>query len=175
MLASADRAVSALCQLSLFVGAGASFGIFVLLVGSSFRRYLLGTPIAVTEELAALLFVATSFCSIPYGLMAGRHIRLQVLGDRLPLRLAAWASVVGDFLGAGVLAIVVIQLVAFARYSQEVGARTDVSELLLWPWMMVMPSMLGLVAIALVLRAVQRGVCAARGQFELPSAESQVD
>lgn len=165
-----DAVVSWLCRVSLWAGAGATLGILTLLVGSSMLRYVLGTPLAMTEELAGLLFVATAFCAVPYAMLAGRQIRLLVLVRHLPAPLVAWASVVGDLLGAFLLLVIVVQQVRFAEYSRAVGARTDVGEILLWPWMLLMPAMLALLALALTLRCVQRATLALRGQFVSPAA-----
>lgn len=164
MASASDRIVSAVCRLGLAAGAMSTACIFVLLAGSSVRRYLLGTPIAYAEELTGLLFVVTSFAAAPFGVLANRHIRLLVLWRRLPAALGSWLAVVGDTFAVAILALIVREMVAFAEYSREVGARTEISELLLWPWMYVMPGALALLGLALAWRAFERAKDAIQGR-----------
>lgn len=136
------------------IGCVAVVGILVLLVGSSLKRYLLGTPIPVTEELAALLFVAVSFCSMPYGYFARRQIRVLVVWRRLPPRLAAWGAVAGDVASIAVLGIVIQSMYGFTAFSFDVRAVSEVADIVLWPWMGLMMAMLGLLALAIAVRSV---------------------
>ena len=53
--------------------------IVVLLVVSSLQRYVIGSPIPITEELAGLLFLGSAFLSLAYGFTQNRHVRLELL------------------------------------------------------------------------------------------------
>lgn len=147
-----DRAVERVALWCVYAGCVAVVGILVLLAGSSIKRYVLGTPIPVTEELAALFFVAVSFCSMPYGFCARRQIRVLVLWRRLPERLSAWAAVAGDLVAIAILVVLIQSLWAFTQFSLEVGAVSEVADIPLWPWMALMTAMLGLLGLALVTR-----------------------
>jgi len=147
-----DAAVERVALWCVYGGCVAVVGILVLLTGSSIKRYLLGTPIPVTEELAALFFVAVSFCSMPYGFCARRQIRVLIAWRRLPERTAAWAAVAGDVAAIAVLAVLIQSLLAFTRFSIEVGAASEVADLPLWPWMLLMTAMLALLAVAVATR-----------------------
>ncbi|MEO8654042.1 MAG: TRAP transporter small permease subunit [Ramlibacter sp.] len=165
MLAASNRLIDAICRFGLQVGAASTAGFFVLLAGSSIRRYVLGSPIAYTEELAGLLFVVTSFAAVPFGVMSGRHIRLLLVWRHLPQPLASWLGVIGDLLAVAVLWVIVTQMVAFAEYTRQVGARSEISELLLWPWMYFMPLSLSLLGLALAWRALMRAVETRHGRY----------
>lgn len=129
-------------------------GIVILLVGSSVRRYFLGSPIPVTEELAALLFAALSFLSIPEGFMHDRQIRVGIVWRKLPLAVQGWAMLVGHFFTLLILGWLARWTFDFALTSLTLGSRTYVSEILLWPWMMLIPVALGILALAVVVRIV---------------------
>lgn len=154
MIDRIDRAVERLARLCIDLGCVAVVGILVLLVGSSVKRYLLGTPIPITEELAGLLFVAVSFCSMPYGYCARQQIRVLLVWRRLPPRLAAWAAVAGDLAAMAVLGVLIASLWGFTALSHEVGAKSAVSDIPLSPWMALMTAMLALLALALASRSL---------------------
>lgn len=166
MLARAQRAVEAVSRAGLALGALATAGIFVLLAVSSLKRYFGGSPVPYTEELAGLLFVVTSIAAVPHAVATGQHVRLLVLWRRLPPLLAGALAVAGDLAGAAVLVVLVRQMVAFAAYSLDVGSRTEISELLLWPWMAVMPLSLAVLALAITLRALGRLAALRSGRID---------
>lgn len=175
MLKAANRAVESICRLGLVLGAAATGGIFLLLAGSSIRRYVVGSPVSYTEELAGLLFVVTSIAAVPYAVVSGQHIRLLLLWRKLPQPLASWLAMAGDLMGAVVLAILLWQMVAFAEYSRQVASRTEISELLLWPWMYVLPAALGLLAVAMVFRALVRAAGISQGRYTSLQAGTSLD
>ncbi len=175
MIDTLDRVMLAICRVCLWLGAASAGAIFLLLAGSSVKRYVLGSPWPFTEELAGLLFVVTSFAAVPYGAFRAQHIRILVVWRRLPVRAGTWLGVLGDLLGVAVLGVVVLQMVAFAEYSREVGARSEVSQLLLWPWMYCMPLALTLLAAVLALKALHRAVEACHGRFVSLSAGASLD
>lgn len=154
MIEKFDRAVERLARLCIDIGCVATVGILVLLAGSSVKRYVLGTPIPITEELAGLLFVAVSFCSIPYGYCARQQIRVLMVWHRLPRRLASWAAVGGDLASVAVVGLLIQSLYEFTDFSHQVGAKSAVSDITLWPWMALMMAMLALLGLALASRSL---------------------
>lgn len=128
--------------------------IVLVLVVASTQRYVLSTPIAATEEIAAYLFVALSFAALVGGFVERRHIRLLPLWQRLPARLQNAMLLLGHLAAVGVLALVIRETFDFAWSSYRFGTRSYVADLLEWPWMMIIPASLTLLAIALLLRAV---------------------
>lgn len=152
-----DRAEHAVAACSRLMGVAAALavaGIVVLLVSSSVRRYLLGSPIPVTEELTALLFAALSFLSIVEGFVHDRQIRVGIVWRRLPRPLRNWTMLAGHVLTLVVLGWLVRWTFEFSLVSLELGSRTYVSELLLWPWMMLIPGSLALLGLAVAVRAL---------------------
>lgn len=152
-----DRAEHAVTVCSRVMGVAAAVavaGIVVLLVSSSVRRYVLGSPIPVTEELTALLFAALSFLSIVEGFVHDRQIRVGIVWRKLPRPLRNWAMLAGHVFTLVVLAWLVRWTLEFSVVSLELGSRTYVSGLLLWPWMMLIPASLALLCVAVAVRAV---------------------
>lgn len=144
--------------------------IVLVLAFSSLQRYALAQPIPATEEIAAYLFVCVAFLSMVGGLVEGRHIRILPLWRKLPMRAQNWTMLAGHLFSVAVLAVIIRETFAFARSSYEFGARSYVANLLEWPWMMILPAALTLLALAIAIRALADLDRALRG---LPAPEAQ--
>lgn len=131
-----------------------------LVVLSVVMRYALGTPFRFTEELVALLYMAMVFLAVPIATVERRHVSIEVLPGRLrhrlrrPLALAACAVMVA-FCGWFAWAAL-----GFVQQSARFGSRTEQADILLWPWMAIIPATFGFV----VLIAIAQAVDAARGR-----------
>ena len=148
----AERALFVVSRIQASAASLAVAGMVILLVGSSFRRYVFGKPIPVTEELGALLFVTLAFLSVTEGFMADRQVRVQVVWRLLPPRIKGWAMVVGHGLSVIGLVIIVRATWDFAYFSYQVGAETYITEILVWPWMMLIPASLTILILATIVR-----------------------
>lgn len=148
----AQRAVAGLAALLAALSALAVAGIVVILVFSAVQRYVLTRPMPETEELAGFLFVALAFLSIADGFVRNRQIRIEMVWRKLPARLQGWATIAGHVMTLAVLALIARELYGFAWSSLEFGSRSDNADLLMWPWMMVMPLGMALLALAVVAR-----------------------
>ncbi len=141
-----------IARLATLLAALAVSGIVLVLVFSSLQRYALEQPIPATEEIAAYLFVTVTFLSLVEGIAQGRHIRILPLWRRLPQRWQGWAMLAGHLGSLVVLAFLIRETFAFAWSSLEFGARSYVSNLLEWPWMMLLPAALALLSISILAR-----------------------
>lgn len=150
-----DRFAVVLARILSIIAALAVAAIVVVLVFSSFQRYVLTSPIPATEEIAAYLFVMVAFLAIMEGMVAGRQIRVLPVWQRLPLRLQGWTMIAGHVLSLGVLVILIRETFAFAWASYQFGARSYVANLLEWPWMMIIPLALSALALALLARLLE--------------------
>lgn len=148
----AERVLLVLCWIQASAAGLAVAGMVALLVGSSFGRYVFGNPISITEELGALLFVTLAFLSVTEGFMADRQVRIQVVWRLLPPRIKGWAMVVGHGLSVIGLVIIIQATWDFAYFSYEVGAETYITEIPVWPWMMLIPAALAILVAATVVR-----------------------
>lgn len=120
----------------------------VLLACGSIARYGFRAPVPYTEELSSLLFVAVSFLGLAKVFVSGGHITFggrSAIADNAGQPVRRAASLV---FAAVVLGVIFPPTLNFATLSMHLGARSDVAELLLWPWMFLIP--LGIAALLLV-------------------------
>ncbi|WP_221796519.1 TRAP transporter small permease [Oceanobacter mangrovi] len=146
-----DRMVQALFYIGVLAGAAMA----LLILASALLRYLAGAPISFSDELAGLLFVTLAFTTFPYVMDRAEHIRLTILTERFgPLgqRLCRFGACLIFFTFASVF---VYESWNFMDFSKMIESRSDVSGLLLWPWMALMPAAMA-VCLLVELRALWR-------------------
>ena len=128
-----------------------------VILASSVMRYVVGAPLAFQEELVGLFFVALVFLSLPNCTMAHKHVRVTVVTEFLPgnwRKVAELTSLVLILIFSVVFASLTFD---FAKLSYQIGALTEVGDIVLFPWMMLMPiglGLMGLVALLQILRAL---------------------
>lgn len=127
----------------------------VTIVASATARYVMGAPLAFQEELVGLFFVALAFLSLPDCTMRDGHIAITALRD---LQSAFWRRLA--HLVALVASLVFTAAFTFLSYdfaalSYLIGARSDVANLTLYPWMALMPLGMGLTSVVLLLKIVR--------------------
>lgn len=150
----AERLSRCLGWIATAVSALAVGAIVIVLTFSSLQRYLLEKPIPATEEIAGYLFVMLAFLALVGGFVERRHIRVLPLWHRLPAGAQGWTILLGHLAAVATLALVIRETFLFAWQSRAYGARSYVANMLEWPWMMVIPVALSLLALVLVLRMV---------------------
>lgn len=65
--------------------------LMVLLVFTEvFFRYVIGKPLMVADEFSAYMLVFMSYLGMAYAWKERAHIRITIMVDRLPLRVASW-------------------------------------------------------------------------------------
>ncbi|MEL7612797.1 TRAP transporter small permease [Vreelandella titanicae] len=124
---------------SFLLGVMSGIAMTALIFVSTLMRYLGGHPLRFSDELAGLLFLTLTFLCLPYVLNKGRHIRIEILVNLMPAGIAR----IMDFIGVVVLltfcAIFAFESWNFMNFSFSLNSRTDISSILLWPWMAIMP------------------------------------
>ena len=154
-----DSSVDALLMASRVVGrlgmvmsCVAIVGIVMLLAASALVRYIFNAPIAYTEDLSGLLFVIVFTASMAHAANQGSHFRIVLVWSRLSASLRAYAMILGDMMT--VLAFAVIAKVAweFADLSKTLNSRSDFGDLLLWPWMMIVPASIACFCFAVIVQ-----------------------
>lgn len=150
--------VDTVARWSAYVAAVGIFAIAALLTVSSLKRYIFQTPIQETEELGGLLFMATTFLALGYGMTQNRHVRLELFWRHLPGRLQDAASLLAYFLVIVAVGALIVQTWATTLNSFEYGNRSVMTEILLWPWRLIMPASLALVLMAALVRFLELGL-----------------
>ena len=165
-----ERAAAALATLLGWLAALAVLAIAALLVVSSLKRYLFVSPVPATEELGSLLFLALGLLSLAYGFVNQRHVRVDIIWRRFPGRTRRALEAAGLLLAVPAIIILVRETWDVAVFSFEIGARSDMSEINLWPWRLVLPLGLGALGLVILLRAVTIVLALIAGQEDGPPA-----
>jgi TRAP-type C4-dicarboxylate transport system permease small subunit len=167
-----ETGVTALARLAAWVAALAVAAITGLLVVSSIKRYLFSNPIPETEELTSLLFLAMGLLAIPYGLARNRHVRIELAWQRFPIRWRSGLEALGLAIGALAVALLVRETWQSTLFGYDIGARTDMNEIRIWPWQAMLPFGLGLFAAALTARALVLALRLATGRIDEERADA---
>lgn len=134
--------------------------ICVLIVAQILARQF-GTMIPSTDEFAAYCMAASGFLALPYALMRGAHIRVELLFRILPQRSLFAVEVLGNVVGLLIAAYLAWYCALFVLESYEFKEVS--SGLLPIPmWIPQMPMVLG--TVILVIAMAERLVLVCRGQ-----------
>ena len=128
----------------------------VVLVGTSVTmRHLAHAPFRFTEELVGLLMTVAFFLALPLITLNAEHVRVQIVVNSLPERVARWVAVVAALFGI-MFAIWFFWLcLPWFEFAYVRAIKTDVGRLLMYPWMAVLPLSILLTSIAFALRALR--------------------
>lgn len=139
MLSKISSIINKAAYGSFLLGVASGIGMTALIFISTLMRYLGGRPLRFSDELAGLLFLTLTFLCLPHVLNKGRHIRIEILINLMPPGIAK----VMDFIGVITLltfcTIFAYESWNFMNFSFSLNSRTDISSILLWPWMAIMP------------------------------------
>lgn len=141
----------------LATGCGVALTGFVAL--SAIMRYVFRSPFAFTEELVGLLFAALVFLALPFITLNRKHIHVTLLSDLFPKKIQRLTNIAGDLLVLLFCVWFGSFAFDFAYFSFELGARTDLSRIILWPWM-------ALIVLASFLMGVYSIVHLIRGYYD---------
>lgn len=122
-------------QRSLLGTAALALALMLVLVFSGVAmRYLFGSPLAFTEELAGLLMVICFFFAIASGIEQRSDIRITLLSGLLKGRMRVWAWRLAEGLLLAYLAVFAWQAWNFVQIGIKFKERSEQASLLLWPW-----------------------------------------
>ena len=158
---------------ALLVGAGISvLAMTGLVVLAAFMRYIVGSPFAFTEELVALMFLAMVFLTIPISTVRREHIVVTVCVERAGPRLQRGLALVATLVMLVFAVWFVFESYQSAAFSRKIGARTEQVDLLVWPWMGIMPAIMAFVGVIVTLQAWQAVGGLRRGGGPLPDRQT---
>ena len=147
--------IACVARWTAYISAIGIFFIVLLLVGSSLKRYLFQQPIHVTEELGGLLFLATTFLGLTYGFVKNRHVRLEVFWRKIPSPWNNISEAIGYVLCIGGLTILIRETWALTVFSYDIQGKSVMTELILWPWRLIIPVILTFLGLAIFVRLLQ--------------------
>ena len=140
LLLRISRGLTYLATISLLLMA-------VLVITSAIMRYFVGRPFRFTEELVALLYMAMVYLAIPLVTARRAQITVSVLPERLAQMLAGLLRVGSALVMVGFCTWFMIEAWDFSEYSRRLSSRTEQFDILLWPWMVLIPITLGFTTI----------------------------
>jgi len=154
-----------------FLGGLATLAMTGLITFDVLMRYFLNAPQLFVDEIVGFLQVLVVFWGLAYTFQVRGHIRVDLVTNHLGGRVRAWCRVVTLTVGlvlVGVLSWVTLDSTLTAyRY----GRVSTVMLYPLWPAMLLIPTGLALMGVAM-LRALQRQLRAARaGRDEVTPLE----
>lgn len=173
MSSSQDGVLGRVAKLALGAAAGASLLMTALVVLASVMRYVFGAPFRFTEELVALLYSAILFLTMPLCTLRNQHIGMPLVVDRVRPVARRGLRMLASLVTLAFALWFSIEAIRFAAFSREIGARSEQVDLLLWPWMAVMPASMIFVAI-IVVAQLARGGRAAAGQDDSAAPASSM-
>jgi TRAP-type C4-dicarboxylate transport system permease small subunit len=150
-----ERLFTVIARAMLYVATAALLLLTFLVVLSSLMRYVYGAPFSFTEELVALLYMSSIFLALPLATAERVHVAIAVLPKkvmhllRYPLRLLACLIMIAFCVWFTIVAY------EFMAQSYNFHSRSEQAEILLWPWMAIMPVSMGFVVLIAILHLIQ--------------------
>ena len=127
--------------------------LIIVLIGASVAmRYFANAPFRFTEELIGLLMTTAFFLALPLVTLKAEHVRVQIVVTFLPHRVRRVVAVVAGLFGAAFCIWFVALCLPWLEFAFERRIKTEVSRLLLYPWMALAPGSLLLTAMAFLVR-----------------------
>lgn len=134
------------------LGAIAAILMTTLVFSGAVMRYMFGAPLRFSDELVGLLFVSMAFLALPLGLLQRQHITIDIVTRTLSGPWRRLADLVAVLILIAFATAFIVVSYKFTSFSYLIDSRSEISALLLWPWMAVMPLCMG---IALLVALVQ--------------------
>jgi TRAP-type transport system small permease protein len=108
----------------------------MLLVASDVTgRYVFKTPVKGSDELVGLLLLCVAACAFSYTQQEKRHIRIDILIDRVPPRAHLVFDIFNYLISVGIYSLMTRQIfIIVQRYILHLQTGTSTSEILHIPW-----------------------------------------
>jgi TRAP-type C4-dicarboxylate transport system permease small subunit len=168
MLSGIARALLAMAAVSALSMTG-------LVVLASVMRYIVGSPFRFTEELVALLYAAMMFLTVPLCTLRNQHISVTLVLDKVGAGGRRLFRLLACLVTLAFVAWFIVESYKFAAFARDIGARSEQVDILLWPWMALMPATMALVAVIVAVQTVQAWIAVRRRGGPIEPSEIQGD
>jgi C4-dicarboxylate transporter DctQ subunit len=128
-----ERVVRTIAKVALGLSAAALLASLVTIVYAVVRRYVFNAPVAWGDELVGYLLVASVMLAAAESLLAGEHISVDIVTERLAPRGRWIAFLFGLVAVAATAVLLALEGVGTVRFSLMVGQRSN-GELALPLW-----------------------------------------
>jgi TRAP-type C4-dicarboxylate transport system permease small subunit len=113
-------------------------GIGIMTFCDVFARYFLNRPFTFTVEVTQLLMGMVIWLGVGLTTHDTRHITVDVVTMRLPVRLRAVLEILVSAVGFVILVLMVWQMWETAFVLREKGQYTEIHEIIIWPYAYIM-------------------------------------
>lgn len=122
----------------------------VLIAYEVFMRYALNDPPMVADEFSAYMLVALSYLGLAYTWRKGGHVRVTIIFNHLPPKLAHWLRLFSLIISLGFIIAMTMSAWGMVTYSKMIGMRSDtwLTIELFWPQL---PVLVGFILLTLIL------------------------
>jgi TRAP-type C4-dicarboxylate transport system permease small subunit len=161
-LSAIERLVRGIARIGLALAAAALLASLAAITYSVVRRYVLGAPVAWTDELVGYLLVASVMLAAADALFGGEHIAVDIVTERLGARGKRIAFLFGLATVAATAMLLLVEGIGTVQFSHQVGLRSN-GYLAVPMWIPQLLVPIG--ALLLLLAAVVSFVLAWRGRM----------
>jgi TRAP-type C4-dicarboxylate transport system permease small subunit len=141
--------VDKLVKIELALSAVLAFCLGLLVFTSATLRYVVGAPLSFSDELVALMFVLTTFFTLPYAARVGMNIKLDIFTKKLPVPTRRRLAKITNFIGFMIVALFAVYAFEDLWFSIEMKEVTEVAEIPVSPVKALTIFALGSMALAL--------------------------
>src|SRR5699024_6967125 len=120
MLGIISKAIDRVAYGMFIAGVIAGIAMTVVVFISTLMRYVLNMPLHFSNELAGLLFLSITFLTIPHVLNTNRHINIDLVVNRLPVRFHGFVGHLASLILITFSTIFVYQAWDFTAFSWEI-------------------------------------------------------
>ena len=159
--------IDGLARLSAYLAAGLIVGIAALILAEIFSRAVLNLSLSFAWEYAAYFMGAAVFLAAAFTLRSGGHVRVSLLSNSVPARMAKAIDMAATLFAAAIAVYVAYALLAFSWQAHVSGSTSPtIDEVPL-----VYPR--GVMAIGALLLAVQMIARALQNLMSLPPEDAE--
>ena len=133
-----SRPVAWISTIGMYASAAAGILLTFFVVLSAIMRYFIGAPFHFSDELVGLLLATTFLLALPNGLIDNSHLRITILADRLPRLGRIIAKTVANSILVVFAAVFLFESYNYTAVSYKYNSRSEMAEILLYPWMGLM-------------------------------------
>ena len=146
-----ESGVISMNKLMAYVGGVALTAMMLLTVADVIGRYVFSKPIRGTYELVGFLLVGAGSLGLGYCQVKKAHIRVDFLLQRFPEKVRAIITVIANFLGFAAFSLLCWRCALYAQYYiSATGNHTDTLGIPLFPFVVVLAVVTGMLALVLL-------------------------
>jgi TRAP-type C4-dicarboxylate transport system permease small subunit len=151
-----NKATEYLSNVAMVIGSTTIVVMIGIVVLGVFLRYVVHFPLVFSDEYAGYLFVIMSFMGLIYTLRQRGHIKVDVIIERLPTRMARWLELFTLVVALIYVSVIIVPITRYVIKSFNKGLTSiTIMETPLAPIQSVLVIGLGLLILGLVVEIVK--------------------